>query len=99
MKVFWIILICILQIQYLQADSVKVIRRNSCDTDIKDRGENAFLTFYGDSLGDFVDKHTHGIVGWDAYLGFYRPDFDPLGWRVQNFAIAGWTTNKRTVSL
>ncbi|MCP5497032.1 MAG: hypothetical protein H7A23_20955 [Leptospiraceae bacterium] len=89
MKVFWIILICILQIQYLQADSTANIQAN-CNTSIQDRGQNAFLTFYGDSLGDFVDSGFHGIVGWDAYLGFYRPDFDSLlGWRVQNFAIAG----------
>ncbi|MCB1194210.1 MAG: hypothetical protein KDK90_27490 [Leptospiraceae bacterium] len=92
MKKLIIILICFLQIQYLQADSVKNINEG-CNPDIKDRGENAFLTFYGDSLGDFVDSGFHGIVGWDAYLGFYRPDFDSLlGWRVQNFAVEGWTT-------
>ncbi|MCB1194503.1 MAG: hypothetical protein KDK90_28985, partial [Leptospiraceae bacterium] len=39
--------------------------------------------------GDFVDFPAYGFVGWDAYLGFWKPDID---WRVQNFAIAGWTT-------
>ena len=95
MKKLIIILICFLQIQYLQADSVKNINEG-CNPDIKDRGENAFLTFYGDSLGDFVDKHTHGMVGWDAYLGFWKPDID---WRVQNFAIAGWTTQSEVTRL
>ncbi|MCB1194446.1 MAG: hypothetical protein KDK90_28700, partial [Leptospiraceae bacterium] len=91
MKKFIIILICFLQMQNIQSDSVKNITEG-CNPDIKDRGENTFLTFYGDSLGDLVDLPTHGLVGWDAYLGFFRPDFDPLGWRIQNFAVIGWTT-------
>lgn len=88
-KLIILLLICFLQIQYLEADSVQNIDGGNCTTEINDRGKQAFMTFYGDSLGDFVDSWTHGIVGWDAYLGFFRPDID---WRIQNFAVQGWTT-------
>ncbi|MCB1194380.1 MAG: hypothetical protein KDK90_28365, partial [Leptospiraceae bacterium] len=88
MRKLLIVFLCFLQIQYLQADSIDNIG-DSCSTGMQDRGKNAFVTFYGDSLGDLVDLPTHGLVGWDAYLSFYKPDTD---WRIQNFAVIGWTT-------
>ncbi|MCB1194352.1 MAG: hypothetical protein KDK90_28220 [Leptospiraceae bacterium] len=70
----------------LLADNVS---KGDCNTSLDDYDGQATITFLGDSLGDLVDGAVWGWVGWDAYLGFYRPDFDQLGWRVQNFAIAG----------
>ena len=86
-----ITVICLLQSNGLKADYTQDISGggSNCNTSIQDRDKNSFLTFFGDSLGDFVD-FPYGIIGWDAYLGFYKPD---INWRVQNFAIAGWTTD------
>ncbi|PJZ41788.1 hypothetical protein CH370_10200 [Leptospira kmetyi] len=48
-----------------------------------------FITFFGDSLGDFVDMPVYGMYGWSDYLNFHHPE---VPWRIQNFAVAGWTT-------
>lgn len=32
-----------------------------------------FLTFYGDSLGDFVEEPLYGYFGWDKYLTMMNP--------------------------
>ncbi|TGK20474.1 SGNH/GDSL hydrolase family protein [Leptospira stimsonii] len=48
-----------------------------------------FVTFFGDSLGDFVDLFGYGIYGWSEYLNYHHPE---VQWRIQNFAVGGWTT-------
>ncbi|PJZ47201.1 hypothetical protein EHQ30_04200 [Leptospira brenneri] len=36
-----------------------------------------FLTFYGDSLGDFVDEPLYGYFGWDKYLTMMNFGVEP----------------------
>lgn len=51
--------------------------------------DKTFLTFYGDSLGDFVDAPLYGYFGWEFYLTTQYPN---VNWKVQNFAVGGFTT-------
>lgn len=51
--------------------------------------DKTFLTFFGDSLGDFVNENFFGYLSWETYLFLQKPQID---WNVQNFAVAGWTT-------
>ncbi|WP_420844104.1 LIC10707 family hydrolase [Leptospira montravelensis] len=51
--------------------------------------DKTFLTFYGDSLGDFVDLPLYGYFGWNFYLTSQYPNVD---WQTQNFAVGGFTT-------
>lgn len=73
----------------IHADTTEKSGFPSCPSNINDNGSPAFITFYGDSLGDFVDLETHGIFGWDEYLKIHNPG---VNWRVQNMAVAGWRT-------
>jgi len=86
---------------YLLLD-VKIYSQSSDFTQSLGQGENCntsshfsdsanlpFVTFFGDSLGDFVDSPIHGIIGWNNYLSALRPD---IHWKTQNFAVAGYTT-------
>ena len=61
----------------------------TCATKLSADGEQEFLTFLGDSLGDFADSLAHGIVGWNAFLGSKKPD---VQWRTQNLAVVGVTS-------
>lgn len=53
--------------------------------------DKTFLTFYGDSLGDLVDTPLYGYFGWDFYLSSQFPTID---WKVQNYAVGGYTTKE-----
>jgi len=65
------------------------VYQDECNTSVDDNGKPAFITFFGDSLGDFVDMPAYGYLGWDFYLKIHRQEVD---WRVQNFAVQGWRT-------
>src|SRR5690606_38892764 len=51
---------------------------NNCRTDFDN--DRTFLTFYGDSLGDYVDHPWYGAVGWEGYLSWHKPN---IRWDIQ----------------
>jgi hypothetical protein len=69
------------------ADTTEQSGSPACPSSLDDNGKPAFITFYGDSLGDFVDMPAYGYLGWDFYLKIHRQEVD---WRVQNMAVEGW---------
>ncbi|PJZ47197.1 LIC10707 family hydrolase [Leptospira brenneri] len=71
------------------------INDTDCNTQFSDSHPDSFepnktfLTFYGDSLGDFVEEPLYGYFGWDKYLTMMNFGVE---WNVQNLAVAGYTT-------
>lgn len=51
--------------------------------------ERTLVTFYGDSLGDYIDQEGYGYFGWETYLTIQNPQ---INWKIQNLAAGGWTT-------
>lgn len=76
-----IIVICLLQSNDLKADYTQDISGggSNCTTIIQDRDKNSFLTFFGDSLGDFVDliNITLGLVIVRMQKDYNPPDGIP----------------------
>ncbi|MCG9876291.1 MAG: hypothetical protein MH321_16055 [Leptospiraceae bacterium] len=61
---------------------------NPCQTDFDPN--STMITFYGDSLGDFVDlAGGYGYFGWEWYLTAHDPS---LRWDIQNLAGSGSRT-------
>jgi len=57
---------------------------NPCQTDFDPN--STMITFYGDSLGDFVDYPLYGYFGWEWYLSMHDTS---VRWDIQNLAVSG----------
>lgn len=87
MKIFQSLFFCLIfscYNQILLAEDFNPI----CNT-INFDPDNTMITFYGDSLGDYVDEPGYGYFGWDTYLSIQNPN---VNWKIQNLATGGWTT-------
>jgi lysophospholipase L1-like esterase len=61
---------------------------DACQTDFDPN--STLITFYGDSLGDFVDAPLYGYFGWEWYLTTQDPT---VNWDIQNLAVGGNRTD------
>jgi len=52
---------------------------------------STMITFYGDSLGDFVDYPLYGYFGWEWYLSMHDTS---VRWDIQNLAVASNRTQQ-----
>lgn len=75
---------------YADRTSVKPLNDpNSCQTDFDPNSTQ--ITFYGDSLGDFVDSPLYGYFGWEWYLTIHNTG---VRWDIQNLAVGGNRTEQ-----
>jgi len=93
MKKYILIGLLFLQLIELKADRTSVIaesdKTNPCQTDFDPN--STLITFYGDSLGDFVDYPLYGYFGWEWYLSMHDTS---VRWDIQNLAVASNRTQQ-----
>lgn len=78
-----------------ETQTIDYFFKNNCNTQFDDSHPDSFepnktfLTFYGDSLGDYVEEPLYGYFGWNKYLTMMNLGVE---WNVQNLAVAGYTS-------
>ncbi len=90
---FFFLLIIIFPSKNAFADRTSVTLQGEeslrCQTDFDPNSTQ--ITFYGDSLGDWIDfPFGYGYFGWEWYLSVHEPG---IRWDIQNLAVGGNTTH------